>query len=117
MSSEIAFISLSFWLDLLNKGTPDNPPSYLWYLDSFNRVLSVVVFVAINPEKIELSTILIICFMLSSFSSGEILRKIGLVFCNSLESCDIAVNSIFKLSTEWSSLKFLVLGEEILTTI
>ena len=70
------------------------------YLDSFSRVLSTVVFVAIKPENIELSTILMICFRLSSFSSGEILRKIGLVLFNSSESCDIADKSIFKFSTE-----------------
>ena len=53
----LVFISLIISVDFFIKGSPDRPPSIFLYLIFDNAVLSIVVFVATIPEKIECFTI------------------------------------------------------------
>ena len=79
--------------------------------------LSIVVFVAINPEKLNFlisSTILSIVLL---DSSGDTFRKIGLVLLSSEESEAIWLSRSDKLSSLCRSLKLGVFGDEMLITM
>ena len=73
-------------VDFFIKGSPDRPPSIFLYLIFDKAVLSIVVFVATIPQKIESFTISTMFSIVILFSSGEIFRNNGIFICNLLTS-------------------------------
>ena len=92
--------------------SPDSPPSIT--LNSLLNIfdLSIVVFVAIIPMIEDDSTSFIIKSIDSFFSSGEILRKIGILILKSSTALSTSLISLAKLASLCRSLKFGVFGEE-----